>query len=123
MDLSLIVPAPFDAVSGGYEYDRRIVTGLRAAGHKLQVIELTGTHPLADAEARRSAQAAWDSLKETSRAIIDGLALPAFADLSDELAAHRAVALIHHPTSLETGFGADERAALRRIEKRLLAQV
>src|SRR5262249_1423326 len=50
-------------------------------------------------------------------------ALPAFADLSDELAARRAVALIHHPTSLETGFGADERAALRRIEKRLLAQV
>jgi len=29
MEASLIVPAPFDAVSGGYEYDRRIVAGLR----------------------------------------------------------------------------------------------
>ena len=31
--LALIVPAPFDTVSGGYIYDRRLVEGLRALGH------------------------------------------------------------------------------------------
>ena len=31
--------------------------------------------------------------------------------------------LIHHPTALETGFGADERAALMAIEKRLLPRL
>jgi hypothetical protein len=48
MRLALIVPAPFATVSGGYAYDRRIVAGLRAAGHQVDVIELAGTHPLAD---------------------------------------------------------------------------
>ena len=48
MHVSLIVPAPFDTVSGGYEYDRRIVAGLRDAGHIVRVSELAGTHPLAD---------------------------------------------------------------------------
>ena len=46
--ISLIVPAPFDAVSGGYAYDRRIVAGLRDAGHTVKVVELAGSHPLAD---------------------------------------------------------------------------
>ena len=31
MHISLIVPAPFDQVSGGYGYDRRMVAELRAA--------------------------------------------------------------------------------------------
>ena len=61
MHVSLIVPAPFDAVSGGYAYDRRIVAGLREAGHGVQVIELAGAYPLADEAARDAARAAWDA--------------------------------------------------------------
>ena len=52
MDAAFIVPAPFDAVSGGYGYDRRIVAGLREAGHTVRVIELAGKHPLTDELAR-----------------------------------------------------------------------
>ena len=62
MHLSLIVPAPFDAVSGGYAYDRRIVAGLHEAGHTVQVVELAGTHPLTDAKARDAARVAWHSI-------------------------------------------------------------
>jgi glycosyltransferase involved in cell wall biosynthesis len=120
MHLSLAVPAPFDAVSGGYAYDRRIVAGLRAAGHAIDVIELAGTHPLADATARDAARIA---LQATARPIIDGLALPAFAGLDDALTARDAVALIHHPTALETGFSEAERATLFGLEKRLLARL
>ena len=122
MHASLIVPAPFDAVSGGYAYDRRIVAGLREAGHTVRVIELAGTHPLADEAARHAARAAWDSIADGSRPIIDGLALPAFVGLDDALAARDTVGLIHHPTALETGFSETERAALLGIEKRLLAE-
>ena len=114
MHVSLIVPAPFDAVSGGYAYDRRIVAGLREAGHTVHVIELAGTHPLADDAARDAARAAWDSIADASRPIIDGLALPAFAGLDDALAARDPVGLIHHPTALETGFSEADRAALLR---------
>jgi glycosyltransferase involved in cell wall biosynthesis len=123
MRVSLIVPAPFDAVSGGHEYDRRMVDGLREAGHTLRVVELAGTHPLADATARAAAHAAWDSVADDSRPIIDGLALPAFVGLEDALAARATVGLIHHPTSLETGFNETERTALLGIEKRLLPRL
>ena len=40
MRLALLVPGPFDAVSGGYTYDRRMVAGLRALGHGAEVVEL-----------------------------------------------------------------------------------
>lgn len=123
MHLSLIVPAPIETVSGGYAYDRRIVAGLREAGHSVRVNQLEGTFPLADETARAAARAAWDSIGEESRSIIDGLALPAFAGLEDALAARETVALIHHPTAFETGFSETERVALLGTEKRLLARM
>ncbi len=123
MQVSLIVPAPFDAVSGGYRYDRRIAAGLRQAGHTVQVVELAGTHPLADQVARDAAGAAWASIADHSRPIIDGLALPAFVAADDALARRDAVGLIHHPTALETGFSETERSALLGVEKRLLARL
>jgi glycosyltransferase involved in cell wall biosynthesis len=120
MQVSFIVPAPFEAVTGGYEYDRRIVALLREAGHDVRVVELAGTHPVADEAARNSVCAAWDSIASRSRPIIDGLSLPAFAGLDDALAARNTVGLIHHPTSLESGFSDNERASMRAIEQRLL---
>jgi glycosyltransferase involved in cell wall biosynthesis len=123
MHVSLIVPMPFDTVSGGYAYDRRIVAGLRQAGHSVRVVELAGTYPVADATARDAACAAWDSIADGSRPIIDGLALPAFVGLSDALAGRDTIGLIHHPTALETGFSEAESAALLGIEKRLLSKL
>jgi glycosyltransferase involved in cell wall biosynthesis len=120
MDLSLIVPAPVDAVSGGYAYDRRIVAGLREAGHSVRVVELAGTHPLADEQARAAARAAWYGIGAGSRPIIDGLGLAAFADFDGALAARGAVGLIHHPTALETGLAETDRAVLFGVERRLL---
>jgi glycosyltransferase involved in cell wall biosynthesis len=123
MHASLIVPAPFDAVSGGYEYDRRIVAGLLEAGHGVSVMELAGTHPVADTTAHDAACAAWDRVTVDTRPIIDGLALPAFAGLDDALAARNTAALIHHPTAWESGFTQSERATLLAIEKRLLPKL
>lgn len=123
MQAALIVPAPFDTVSGGYGYDRRVIAGLREAGHAMRVIELAGRHPLTDDLARDAACAAWDSIGDREHPIIDGLALPAFAGLEDALSARSAIGLIHHPTSLETGFSADERASLAAMEKRLLPRL
>jgi glycosyltransferase involved in cell wall biosynthesis len=123
MHLSLIVPAPFDAVSGGYEYDRRIVAGLRETGHTIDVIELPGMYPLADEAARNAACGAWDALSDATRPIIDGLALPAFAGMEDALATRHATGLVHHPTSFETGFTDTARATLLATEKRLLARL
>jgi len=123
MHISLIVPAPFEQVSGGYNYDRRMVAELRAGGATVDVVELSGRFPLSDETARDAACAAWDRLRDTTRPLIDSLALPAFAGLEDALAARGTVGLVHHPTALETGFSAAERESLRRMEQRLYGRL
>lgn len=123
MHVSLIVPAPFDTVSGGYAYDRRIVAGLRALGHDVDVIALPGVFPLTDAATRDAACAAWDRLPPGTRPVIDGLALPAFQGLDDALAARSAFALVHHPTALETGLEDTAREALHALEQRLFSRM
>lgn len=123
MQLSLLVPAPFDQISGGYGYDRRIVAELHKTGNTVDVVQLAGRFPLADTAARDAACAAWDALDATTRPIIDGLALPAFAGMDDALLARGAIGLIHHPTALETGYPEDHRATLRQIEQRLFSRL
>lgn len=123
MHVTLIVPAPFDTISGGYAYDRRIVAGLRDLGHVAEVVALPGRFPLTDSDTRDAACSAWDRLHPGTLPVIDGLALPAFAGLDDALTARGAMALIHHPTCLETGLEDDAREALRAIETRLFGRM
>jgi glycosyltransferase involved in cell wall biosynthesis len=128
MHIALLVPAPFDTISGGYIYDRRIVAGLRAAGHAVTVVELTGQYPLPDETAIAAAKAAWAALPDDATIVIDGLALPAFEGLTDELSARDVVGLIHHPTGLETGLQpatsvtllATERAMFPRLARAIV---
>ena len=103
MSIHLLVPAPFSAISGGYIYDRRMVEGLRALGQEVRVVELAGRHPFPDETATDAARAALAEIPANARLVIDGLGLPAFLPLADELTKRRATALIHHPTALETG--------------------
>ena len=123
MHVTLIVPAPFTAVSGGYGYDRRIVAGLRDLGHQVVVAELPGTYPATDAIARDSACAALDRLTPGTKVVVDGLALPAFAGLDDALASVGAIGLIHHPTSMEHGLDEPVQARLRDVEQRLFRRL
>ena len=123
MHVSLIVPSPFDTVSGGYVYDRRIVAGLRASGHAVDVVELIGAFPLADDFARDAACAAWDRLPADTRPVIDGLALPAFRGLEDAISARGSIGLIHHPVSLETGLTEAGQASLAGVERRLFSRL
>jgi glycosyltransferase involved in cell wall biosynthesis len=123
MHVTLIVPAPFSTISGGYGYDRRIVAGLRDLGHAVAVVELPGMHPVTDEAARDSACIALDRLAPSTRPVIDGLALPAFAGLDDALAATGVVGLIHHPTSLEPGLDEAVQSRLRDLEQRLFRRL
>ena len=120
--IALFVPAPWARLSGGYAYDRRMVAGLRRAGHDVAVIALAGRHPLADQAAEEDAGRGLATLAPEVIPVIDGLALPAFAP---HLAAitGRAIGLIHHPTALETGFSEADRADLRALECRLLPRL
>jgi glycosyltransferase involved in cell wall biosynthesis len=123
MRIALLVPAPFSTVSGGYNYDRAIVAGLVARGHSVDVLELPGSHPLADDAARASARAAWGRIEDDTLPVIDGLCLPAFAPLVDAVAARRTVGLIHHPVALEPGHDDATREALAGLERDLMRRL
>jgi glycosyltransferase involved in cell wall biosynthesis len=123
MKLALLVPGPFSTVSGGYGYDRRLVEGFRAAGHDVRIVELEGRHPLPDAAAEASARAALAGIDADTRIIIDGLGLPAFAPLVEELEQRRAIGLIHHPTAIEPGVPDADRARLKELESLLFPRM
>jgi glycosyltransferase involved in cell wall biosynthesis len=117
--LHFVVPGPLDQRTGGYIYDRRIVEGLRARGWTVEMHELAGRFPTVDAVARHAAAASTDAIPPSHLCVIDGLALPAFADLGDRLP--HWLALVHHPLALETGLTPAEARAFTAMERRLLA--
>lgn len=123
MKIAFLVPGPITAISGGYGYDRRLLNGFSQAGHEVQLIELNGTHPLPDDEARASAVAALAAVPQDARIIIDGLGLPAFEPLLDALEKRRAIGLIHHPTALEHGNPGPVRDALREAERAIFPRL
>ncbi|MEO9191998.1 MAG: glycosyltransferase family 4 protein [Acetobacteraceae bacterium] len=124
MQIAFAVPAPLDTPVGGFFYARRIVEGLRDAGHAVDVAELPGAHPQADTAAREAARAALDGVaKRGTRLLIDGLALPAFVGQGDALEAAGAFGLVHHPAALADGASDADRASLRNAALRLLPRL
>lgn len=120
MALVFLVPGRLDQLTGGYLYDRRIVEGLRARGQEVDVVELPGRYPDADAPTRASATAALARLPDHSTVIIDGLALPGLADcLKAQATRLHLVGLIHHPLSLETGLDASSTRHYAQLEAEL----
>lgn len=114
MRAALLVPGPIDTVSGGYGYDRRMVAGMRAAGHQVDVVEADGGEAV---------EAAWAALPAGTVPVIDGLGLPDFAAVANGFAGRGAVGLIHHPTCLEDGLEPAEQAALEATERALFARL
>lgn len=120
-DLAFLVPGPIDQLTGGYLFARHLVDGLRARGGAVAVRELAGRFPDGDAPARAACAAALAAIQDGAAAVIDGLALPGFADcLKREAARLDLVALVHHPLAEETGLAPAEAARFAALEARLL---
>jgi glycosyltransferase involved in cell wall biosynthesis len=116
--IELVVPGPLEQRTGGYIYDRRIVEGLRALGRQVRVHELAGRFPIVDELAITAARTTLETMGANGVPVIDGLALPAFADLR---LPRPWVALVHHPLALETGLSAAEADGLAAVERQTLA--
>lgn len=122
--VTLIVPGALDQFTGGYLFDRHVVDGLRAIGRAVAVIELPGAFPDTDATARAAASSALANLPSGHIVVIDGLALPAFAECLDAHTGRLSiVAFVHHPLSLETGLSAHTSRAYALTERRLWPQM
>jgi glycosyltransferase involved in cell wall biosynthesis len=114
------VPGPLEQRTGGYLFARHVVEGLRAGGREVEVIELPGRFPAADAIAHKGCAASLAGLPDGAIAVVDGLALAGFERcLAEQAKRLRIVGFVHHPLALETGLSPAEAACYARLESRL----
>ena len=122
--LVLVLPGRLHTRTGGYEYDRRIVDGLRDDGWWVDVRELTGDYPTPTPAEREQAARVLGNLPPRSIVVVDGLALGALPAEIERVASRlRLVALVHHPLALETGLTGSLQRDLEASERRALAFV
>jgi glycosyltransferase involved in cell wall biosynthesis len=105
----LVAPAPLDARTGGYIYNRRIAAGLGDAGWHVEMLALDPSFPHPTAAAIDHAARTLAAVPAGTVAIVDSLALGALGDVVRREASRlRIAALMHQPRG-----GAAEASALR----------
>ncbi|MEW5423168.1 glycosyltransferase family 4 protein [Amorphus sp. 3PC139-8] len=120
--LVFAIPGPLDTASGGYGYDRRVIDGLKALGHRVTHLALADGFPKPDADARAQTSAAFATIDDGQPTMVDGLALGVLPHEIAELARRApVVALIHHPLALETDLTRERIQALETSERHALA--
>ena len=118
------VPGGLDTPTGGYAYDRRIMTELRHLGWDVDYLNIGEGFPAPDEATRAAARSLLAAIPAGRPIVLDGLALGVLPDLAAELASrHPLVALVHHPLALESGLTAERADMLRRSEQAALAEV
>lgn len=118
----LIIPGPLETLTGGYIYDRQVVTQLRERGHDVRVVELEAALPHTAAIGDRALDAALDELPDGELVVLDGLAAGAHPEpLHQHATRLRLVLLIHHPLALETGLDPEQRQHMTKTERRAIA--
>src|SRR5438105_1426340 len=122
MHIAFLLAGTAAARSGPSFYLHRMADALRQNGHDASSVEIAGSHPVPDETARESARRAWQQLPDAAVPVIDGLVLPAFAELADATA-NRAVGLIHHAHPLERDLSEADRATLRERRHLLLPRL
>jgi glycosyltransferase involved in cell wall biosynthesis len=122
--VTFAVPGSLDQPTGGYQYDRQVISGLRQRGCEVDVIDLGDGFPR---PAPETVQAALPRLRRVPAGqpiVVDGLALGVLPEVAAALrSSHRVIALVHHPLALESGLAPAEIAALRHSERAALAAV
>jgi glycosyltransferase involved in cell wall biosynthesis len=115
------VPGDLDTPTGGYVYDKRIISELRALGWQIDVVDLGSSFPDPSTVERDLALAMLLALPEGCPIVIDGLAFGAMAEEAMALRERNPlIALVHHPLALETGIDHAAAQALRESERAAL---
>ena len=119
-DVAFAVPGDLDTPTGGYRYDRAVIAGLRALGHKVRVVPLGPGFPFPSDTELADAATLLAEVPVDTVLIVDGLAFSVLPEPVLEAIEAPLVALVHHPLAWETGlddaavarFTASETAAL-----------
>ncbi len=116
------IPGDLDAATGGYAYDRRMLTELGAVGCAVRHLRLGDGFPDPDPATLERAYALLAAQPAGVPLLVDGLALGVMPQIGRVLGPRRPlVALVHHPLALEGGVPTARAAALRASERAALA--
>jgi glycosyltransferase involved in cell wall biosynthesis len=119
---AFVIPGDLALATGGYAYDRRVLSGLAAHNVAVTHVPLPGNYPNpSDADIEASA-AVLAGLPVDTTLLIDGLAYGAFPASLLARIKQRVVALVHHPLGLETGVPVARAAELIQFETAALAR-
>ncbi len=106
-------PGNLSTPTGGYGYDRRLISGLSDLGWTVDALSLGPGFPNPDRDQRKEAERRLDELDGGTIVIVDGLAYGVMEKWAERQADRLTiVALVHHPLAMETGLAEEERKRL-----------
>lgn len=114
------IPGDIDTPTGGYGYDRLLLSEWREAGIEARHLALPGSFPFPTEADLAVTEQLLATTAPDEILLIDGLAYGAFPEALAARFGDRIVALVHHPLALETGHSLDAAEALRRSETLVL---
>ena len=118
------VPGDLATPTGGYAYDRRMMTELGNLGWQIDLLDLGEGFPWPDEATRATAQSRLLAMPADRSIVVDGLALGVLPETASRLAGRNPLlALVHHPLALEWGLSVKQADALRASERAALAAV
>ena len=121
-EIAILVPGRLQTRTGGYEYDRRMIAGLRERGWPVDVRELNGSFPHPTGAAPAHAALVFAAIPDGTIVLVDGLALGSLpVEVEREASRLKFVALVHLPLAAEIGLDRDRAGRLEVSERRALA--
>ena len=118
------IPGDLNQHTGGYAYDRRLITELTALGIPVEVVQLSGRFPQPTPADLAEAEAKLANLPQDAILLADCLAFGVMEEVVSNLLSQQKnlhiIALCHHPLALETGLSSAQQAAYRISEARAL---
>ena len=115
------IPGDLASATGGYAYDRQLLTHLPRSGIEISHLPLAGSfpHPTED-DIARTVEAV-TAASANSIVLFDGLAFSALPARAIRRIARPIVAIVHHPLSYEAGLSEPRRRELHVSEREALA--
>ncbi len=120
MKLHFAIPGDIDTPTGGYIYDRTVMSRLPNEGVEVSHVALPSGFPLPSAEELAETAQMLAAVPSDSVLLIDGLAFGALPDEVLDGVTAPIVVILHHPLGLETGLDPEVSHDLLASEKAAL---
>jgi glycosyltransferase involved in cell wall biosynthesis len=114
--ITFVIPGDINTPTGGYGYDRRVLSVLPDYGVQAELLLLPGDFPTPSAKDLKHSAKLLAALPVTQPLLIDGLALGAMPPEVVEAIRQPIIALVHHPLYLEAGLSAARATQLKATE-------